>query len=102
MASSKQTLASSLCMAAIFFLLFFTHSFAIRPMIPSPSPSPSFSVTPTDQLTMKLTSSPKDLEVERINNVEEGCEGNNGEEECLMRRTLAAHLDYIYTQKKNP
>ncbi|KAK9071093.1 hypothetical protein SSX86_009661 [Deinandra increscens subsp. villosa] len=22
-----------------------------------------------------------------------------GEEECLMRRTLAAHLDYIYTNK---
>ncbi|GJV72842.1 phytosulfokines 3-like protein [Tanacetum coccineum] len=33
--------------------------------------------------------------------VEEGCEGI-GEQECLMRRTLVAHLDYIYTQKKNP
>ncbi|KAI7741029.1 hypothetical protein M8C21_029725 [Ambrosia artemisiifolia] len=33
--------------------------------------------------------------------VEEGCEGI-GEDECLMRRTLVAHLDYIYTQKKNP
>ncbi|KAK1423438.1 hypothetical protein QVD17_18741 [Tagetes erecta] len=33
--------------------------------------------------------------------VEEGCEGI-GEEECLMRRTLVAHLDYIYTQKKKP
>ncbi|MFS8033153.1 putative phytosulfokine [Helianthus anomalus] len=33
--------------------------------------------------------------------IEEGCEGT-GEEECLMRRTLVAHLDYIYTQKKNP
>ncbi|KAK1439039.1 hypothetical protein QVD17_04854 [Tagetes erecta] len=33
--------------------------------------------------------------------VEEGCEGI-GEEECLMRRTLVAHLDYIYTQNKNP
>jgi len=29
------------------------------------------------------------------------CEGL-GEEECLMRRTLAAHTDYIYTQKNNP
>ncbi|KAL1344947.1 hypothetical protein HN51_018747 [Arachis hypogaea] len=27
---------------------------------------------------------------------DENCEG----EECLMRRTLAAHLDYIYTQNK--
>ncbi|KAF7849167.1 hypothetical protein BT93_C0514 [Corymbia citriodora subsp. variegata] len=25
-----------------------------------------------------------------------------GEEECLVRRTLAAHIDYIYTQKHNP
>jgi len=23
-------------------------------------------------------------------------------EECLMRRTLAAHVDYIYTQKNKP
>ncbi|XP_041003448.1 putative phytosulfokines 4 [Juglans microcarpa x Juglans regia] len=29
------------------------------------------------------------------------CEGL-GEEECLERRTLAAHLDYIYTQKQKP
>ncbi|KAG7966451.1 hypothetical protein I3843_08G052200 [Carya illinoinensis] len=36
--------------------------------------------------------------------VEESCElgGAKGKEECLMRRTLAAHLDYIYTQKKKP
>ncbi|RWR77942.1 hypothetical protein CKAN_00644700 [Cinnamomum micranthum f. kanehirae] len=34
--------------------------------------------------------------------VGEGCEGV-GEDECLMRRTLVAHTDYIYTQKKkNP
>lgn len=28
----------------------------------------------------------------------EDCEGI-GEDECLMRRTLTAHTDYIYTQK---
>ncbi|XP_022884320.1 phytosulfokines 3-like [Olea europaea var. sylvestris] len=33
--------------------------------------------------------------------VEESCKGV-GEEECLMRRTLAAHLDYIYTQNHKP
>ncbi|XP_052205860.1 phytosulfokines 3-like [Diospyros lotus] len=32
---------------------------------------------------------------------EESCEGV-GEEECLMRRTLTAHVDYIYTQKQKP
>ncbi|XP_052195095.1 phytosulfokines-like [Diospyros lotus] len=31
----------------------------------------------------------------------EDCEAG-GDEECLMRRTLAAHLDYIYTQKHQP
>ncbi|KAL1802886.1 hypothetical protein ACET3Z_031533 [Daucus carota] len=30
----------------------------------------------------------------------ENCSGL-GEEECLMRRTLAAHIDYIYTQNKH-
>ncbi|CDP02627.1 unnamed protein product [Coffea canephora] len=33
--------------------------------------------------------------------MEETC-GGVGEEECLMRRTLAAHLDYIYTQNHKP
>ncbi|KAK9097136.1 hypothetical protein Sjap_022633 [Stephania japonica] len=39
-------------------------------------------------------------ETERFE-VEESC-GGVGEEECLMRRTLAAHLDYIYTNRKQP
>ncbi|KAE8660872.1 Phytosulfokine [Hibiscus syriacus] len=30
--------------------------------------------------------------------VDDSCE----EEECLIRRTLAAHVDYIYTQNHNP
>ncbi|XP_004955402.1 phytosulfokines 4 [Setaria italica] len=30
---------------------------------------------------------------------ERGCEGANDEDECMMRRTLAAHTDYIYTQE---
>ncbi|XWS33463.1 hypothetical protein CRYUN_Cryun22dG0085200 [Craigia yunnanensis] len=33
--------------------------------------------------------------------VEDSCE-EVGDEECLMRRTLAAHIDYIYTQKQKP
>ncbi|XP_061359066.1 phytosulfokines-like [Gastrolobium bilobum] len=32
---------------------------------------------------------------------DESCEGV-GEDECLMRRTLTAHVDYIYTQKHKP
>ncbi|KAI3423164.1 Phytosulfokine-beta [Psidium guajava] len=33
--------------------------------------------------------------------LDESCKGV-GEEECLLRRTLAAHTDYIYTQKHHP
>uniref|UniRef100_A0A0D9VRK7 Phytosulfokine n=1 Tax=Leersia perrieri TaxID=77586 RepID=A0A0D9VRK7_9ORYZ len=29
------------------------------------------------------------------------CHGGEAEEECLMRRTLVAHTDYIYTQGKH-
>ncbi|XP_022149343.1 phytosulfokines-like [Momordica charantia] len=32
---------------------------------------------------------------------EESC-GGIGEEYCLMRKTLAAHLDYIYTDNQEP
>ncbi|KAG2319119.1 hypothetical protein Bca4012_054625 [Brassica carinata] len=31
---------------------------------------------------------------------DESCEKDDNED-CLMRRTLTAHLDYIYTQKNN-
>ncbi|CAK8569418.1 unnamed protein product [Lathyrus sativus] len=31
---------------------------------------------------------------------DESCEGIEEEQECLTRRTLMAHLDYIYTQHK--
>ncbi|XP_021274350.1 phytosulfokines 3-like [Herrania umbratica] len=41
------------------------------------------------------------VETENTGAVEDSCEGV-GEEECLMRRTLAAHIDYIYTQKQKP
>ncbi|MED6157179.1 hypothetical protein PIB30_021017 [Stylosanthes scabra] len=34
-----------------------------------------------------------------VEEAEDKCEGLGvGAEECLLRRTLAAHLDYIYTQ----
>ncbi|KAL7262353.1 hypothetical protein ACSBR1_000688 [Camellia fascicularis] len=37
---------------------------------------------------------------EMVDNEETNCEGVK-EEECLMRRTLVAHIDYIYTQKQH-
>ncbi|KAI4295793.1 hypothetical protein L6164_035801 [Bauhinia variegata] len=83
--SSK--VSATLCMAT-FFLLFFTLTHAARP-----GPAASSTVTP------KVTQF-EVLEVDKVN-MEESCEGI-GEEECLMRRTLAAHVDYIYTQKHKP
>ncbi|KAI7735276.1 hypothetical protein M8C21_033499 [Ambrosia artemisiifolia] len=57
--------------------------------------SPAFSSARPEPTITTSKAPSKDIEVE------EGCKGI-GEEECLMRRTLVAHLDYIYTQKKNP
>ncbi|KAL8472863.1 hypothetical protein ACS0TY_029254 [Phlomoides rotata] len=36
-----------------------------------------------------------------VKDVEDSCNGVS-EDECLMRRTLVAHLDYIYTQNHKP
>jgi hypothetical protein len=33
---------------------------------------------------------------------DESCESVGGEQECLSRRTLEAHLDYIYTNLSQP
>ncbi|KAK8544286.1 hypothetical protein V6N13_034648 [Hibiscus sabdariffa] len=41
------------------------------------------------------------VETEQPTEAEDSCEGT-AEDDCLMRRTLAAHLDYIYTQKQKP
>ncbi|KAL6964145.1 hypothetical protein U1Q18_035204 [Sarracenia purpurea var. burkii] len=66
----------------ITLLIFFELTCAARP-------GPAFhDVTPAN-------TEHGDAEVE----FEESCEGV-GDEECLMRRTLAAHVDYIYTQKQ--
>ncbi|CAD5183246.1 unnamed protein product [Musa acuminata subsp. malaccensis] len=39
------------------------------------------------------------VEEDSFEKMDEEC-GGVGKEECLMRRTLAAHTDYIYTQGK--
>ncbi|KAE8008162.1 hypothetical protein FH972_004702 [Carpinus fangiana] len=77
---------STLCMVAL--LLLYTLASATA------RPEPVFS----DTTPMKTQHG--DAQVEKVME-EESCEGV-GEEECLQRRTLAAHLDYIYTQKHKP
>ncbi|VVB18173.1 unnamed protein product [Arabis nemorensis] len=45
---------------------------------------------------------PGEISVKKPAQGDENCEGV-GEEECfLIRRTLVAHTDYIYTQNNNP
>ncbi|KAK9270665.1 hypothetical protein L1049_026247 [Liquidambar formosana] len=69
-------------------LLFFTLTYAARPDPVFYSDSP-------------VETQHGDVEAENVEVVDENCEGI-GKEECLMRRTLAAHIDYIYTQKHKP
>ncbi|KAH7518139.1 phytosulfokines [Ziziphus jujuba] len=78
---------STLCM--VFLLLFFFS------LTSHARPEPAFSDVNTSAKIQHL-----DDEAEKVM-VEESCEGI-GEEECLMRRTLVAHIDYIYTQKNKP
>ncbi|KAK6241208.1 hypothetical protein QUC31_015118 [Theobroma cacao] len=80
---------SAFCM--IVFLLLFTLSCAAAAR---PEPA-AYSDHATPIKTQHL-----DVEAEKVQ-VEDSCEGIE-EEECLMRRTLAAHIDYIYTQKSKP
>ncbi|KAJ7946184.1 Phytosulfokines 3 [Quillaja saponaria] len=77
----------TLCMVSFFFLFFLTLTYAVRP----------------GQVFAEVNPNKTQHKVMEADNVEvdESCEGI-GDEECLMRRTLAAHIDYIYTQKQKP
>ncbi|XP_058739196.1 phytosulfokines-like [Vicia villosa] len=78
--SSK--VSPSLCLI-VFFFLFLTFTYATT-LGPVTSTNTQYEV----------------LEDGKVN-IEENCEGIE-EDDCLMRRTLVAHTDYIYTQKQNP
>lgn len=67
----------------IALLLIFTLTCAARP-----------------EATMVKTQQKDYGERERIEIVEERC-GGVSKEECLMRRTLVAHIDYIYTKEQH-
>ncbi|KAJ9175084.1 hypothetical protein P3X46_013666 [Hevea brasiliensis] len=86
MASKK---VSTLCIIASLLIISFTLTNAIRPEPASAGVNPA-----------KIGDGDFD-QAEKVEVDEDSCEGV-GEEECLMRRTLAAHIDYIYTQKNKP
>ncbi|KAK4260212.1 hypothetical protein QN277_003358 [Acacia crassicarpa] len=77
--------------------LFFTTIFLCFVLSQASRPQPAFlkdSFAQTPHLGVES-------ETEHEVTMDESCEGV-GAEECLMRRTLAAHVDYIYTQKHKP
>ncbi|KAL3515378.1 hypothetical protein ACH5RR_022280 [Cinchona calisaya] len=80
---------STLCIISLLLFLTLSYSVIARPV------ATFHDITPME--------THHDLNVNN-NNVEkvdkeESCEGL-GEDECMMRRTLQAQLDYIYTQKQ--
>ncbi|KAL1355429.1 hypothetical protein HN51_007468 [Arachis hypogaea] len=76
----------SVCTAAVFFSFLLTLAYAGRP-------APA--TAPVSASCFDVSSNIQNEVLEE----KDTCEGM-GKEECLMRRTLAAHIDYIYTQKK--
>ncbi|KAJ8769009.1 hypothetical protein K2173_024004 [Erythroxylum novogranatense] len=76
------------CCLIAFVLFSITVTFAIRPV-------PAFSEATRTEIEYG------DVEKEEQVHVEESCVGV-GEDECLLRRSLTAHLDYVYTKKYNP
>ncbi|CAH1421246.1 unnamed protein product [Lactuca virosa] len=71
----------------LLLVLFFTMSSEARSL-------PALSHVTTSSTTVATNTQTKGVD-------EESCEGVE-KEACLMRRMLDAHLDYIYTQDKNP
>ncbi|TQD74061.1 hypothetical protein C1H46_040402 [Malus baccata] len=82
------SMLTSLCVVVLLLFL------SLSGMAARPLPSSS------DVSAVKVQHELEDVDVEK-SMVEESCEGV-GEDECLTRRTLAAHIDYIYTQKHSP
>ncbi|XP_054810773.1 phytosulfokines 3-like [Prosopis cineraria] len=78
-------------------VLFFTSIFLCYILTQASRPQPSVLKDSSPETPHLGVESETEHEV----TVDERCEGI-GDEECLTRRTLAAHVDYIYTQKNKP
>ncbi|KAF8673828.1 hypothetical protein HU200_048587 [Digitaria exilis] len=107
--SSRQLQATTLLLvAALLFLVCTTRGQAARPepgskdhIMPQVSSYPFLAVSATvigDEKSGSVTG--MKMHHEQPEATKE-CEGEAEGEECLMRRTLVAHTDYIYTQEKH-
>ncbi|CAN8328387.1 unnamed protein product [Cochlearia groenlandica] len=61
-----------------------------------PADFASFTISPTDILSLEMIES----KLHDVAVAGESCEKED-DENCLMRRALTSHLDYIYTQNHN-
>ncbi|XP_019165796.1 PREDICTED: phytosulfokines-like [Ipomoea nil] len=77
---------TSFCMIAFLVLLLAASQVVSRPV-----PATFSDVTPVDT---------NHGDKMAVRGGAEGNCGGEGEEECLMRKTMEAHIDYIYTQKQ--
>nr|CAB3496593.1 unnamed protein product [Digitaria exilis] len=101
--SSRQLQATTLLLvAALLFLVCTTRGQAARPEPGSKDHiMPQLAVSATvigDEKSGSVTG--MKMHHEQPEATKE-CEGEAEGEECLMRRTLVAHTDYIYTQEKH-
>ncbi|KAM3229969.1 hypothetical protein ACQJBY_060653 [Aegilops geniculata] len=95
--SSKQ--AALFLLAALLLCLLCTRGQAARP---TPGSSHQQSQGSGSAISHEKIAAGAGMEMEQEDQeAMRGCEGGEGAEECLMRRTLVAHTDYIYTQGKH-
>ncbi|PUZ42081.1 hypothetical protein GQ55_9G555600 [Panicum hallii var. hallii] len=101
--SSKQQLQAPtlLLVAALLFLVCAASVQAARPAPGSKDHMPQLAVSATVVGDEKSGSVPGMEMHEAEPEAMKECEGEEEGEECLMRRTLVAHTDYIYTQGKH-
>ncbi|KAF7054815.1 hypothetical protein CFC21_062432 [Triticum aestivum] len=94
---SKQ--AALFLLAALLLCLLCTRGQAARP---TPGSSLQKSQGAGSATSHEKSAAGTGMEMEQVDlEAMRGCEGGEGAEECLMRRTLVAHTDYIYTQGKH-
>ncbi|OEL26917.1 hypothetical protein BAE44_0012066 [Dichanthelium oligosanthes] len=100
--SSKQLQAPTLLLVAtLLFLFCATRGQAARPEPGSKDHMPQLAVSAAVVGDEKSGSGPG-MEMHQAEpEAMKECEGEDEREECLMRRTLVAHTDYIYTQGKH-
>ncbi|RCV45804.1 hypothetical protein SETIT_9G482600v2 [Setaria italica] len=102
--SSKQLQAPTLLLVAV--LLFLVCATRVQAARPEPRakdhmPQAELAVSAATVVGDEKSCSGPGMEMHEAEPEAMECEGEEEGEECLMRRTLVAHTDYIYTQGKH-